>query len=313
MAGAYIGSRCTYSSFVSARFSIMLVHLLLAAALCCTVIAHAQDPDFHLYLCLGQSNMEGYPGIPEDDRAFNDARFQVLASVDFPELGREQGHWYTAVPPLCRPDSGMSPADGFGRTLIAQLPPEIRVGVVSVAVAGAKLEVFDPARVDAYTAESPDWLKGFIAIYGGNPYQHLIKMARRAQSDGVIRGILLHQGESNAGDETWPAQVKDLYERLLADLDLRAEHVPLLVGELVGADQNGACAGMNEIIATVPDLIPSAHVVSSAGCAALPDVLHFQPAGYLKLGRRYAETLLPLLDASSKDYFSPSSSKIPKR
>ena len=85
--------------------------------------APAQDPNFHIYLCLGQSNMEGYPGIPEEEKAWKDPRFQVLAAVDFPALGRKQGEWYPAVPPLCRPNSGMSPADYFGRTLKPRCPP----------------------------------------------------------------------------------------------------------------------------------------------------------------------------------------------
>lgn len=252
------------------------------------------DPDFHIYLCLGQSNMEGFPGIPDQDRSFQDDRFLTLAAVDFPELGHERGHWYPAVPPLCRPNSGVSPADFFGRTLIQHLPPQTKVGVVSVAVAGAKIEVFDSATVAAYAAASPEWLQGFIRAYDGDPYARLVEMARVAQQDGVIKGILLHQGESNTGDPTWPAQVNALYERLLDDLALAAEEVPLLVGELVHADQNGACASMNEIIATLPELIPTAHVVSSTGAPCHPDRLHFTPEGYRLLGQRYAETLLAI-------------------
>lgn len=264
----------------------------LAATLLLGLTARAQDPNFHIFLCLGQSNMEGFPGIPDEDKAFADARFQVLAAVDFPELGRVQGQWYTAVPGLCRPISGLSPADYFGRTLIAQLPAKIKVGVVSVAVAGCKIELFDETRRAAYAATAPDWMKAMIAAYDGSPYQRLVAMAKRAQQDGVIKGILLHQGESNTGDPTWPAQVKVVYDNLLHDLDLTAADVPLLAGELVAADQGGKCASMNAIIATLPEVIPTAHVVSSAGCTARPDGLHFTPEGYRLLGRHYAETYL---------------------
>jgi alpha-L-fucosidase 2 len=120
-------------------------------------------------------------------------------------------------------------------------------------------------------------------------------MAKLAQKDGVIRGILLHQGESNTNDKEWPNKVKGIYDNLLKDLNLKAEEVPLLVGELVNADQQGACASMNKFIADLPKTIPTAHVVSSQGCASRPDRLHFTPAGYRELGKRYAETLLPLL------------------
>jgi len=255
----------------------------------------AQDRDLLVFLCLGQSNMEGFPGIPEEEKTYREPRFQMLAAVDFPALGRERGQWYPAVPPLCRPNSGLSPADYFGRTLVAALPPHLKVGLVNVSVAGAKIEVYDQAAFPDYTANGPAWLKGIISAYGGNPYQRLVDMARLAQQSGVIKGILLHQGESNTGDAAWPAKVKSVYDRLLADLGLSAADVPLLVGGLVPADQQGKCASMNAVIAALPQTIPTAHFVSSDGCEARPDKLHFSPAGYRELGRRYAEAMLPLL------------------
>lgn len=122
-----------------------------------------------------------------------------------------------------------------------------------------------------------------------------MELAREAQKQGVIKGILLHQGESNGGDREWPEKVKVVYENLLRDLKLRAKDVPLLAGELVNEDQKGACAGMNEVIATLPQLIPTAHVISSAGCPAAEDKLHFAAEGYRILGSRYAEKMLSLL------------------
>src|SRR4029077_4950252 len=127
--------------------------------------------------------------------------------------------------------------------------------------------------------------------YEGNPYQYLVAAAKVAQRSGVIKGILLHQGESNTGDKDWPNKVKAIYEKLLADLDLKAGDVPLLAGELLGADQKGACASMNRIIAELPKTIPTAHVVSSEGCLARPDHLHFTPEGYRELGKRYGEKM----------------------
>jgi hypothetical protein len=279
----------------SLRFLVPAAAMLLVAA-----GAAAQDRNFQIFLCLGQSNMEGFPGIPDSEKQWSDPRFQVLAAVNFPELGREQGQWYTAVPPLCRPNSGVSPADYFGRAMVAELPPEIRVGVINVSVAGAKIEVFDKAGYQSYVAHGPDWLKGIVARYDGNPYQRLVDLAKLAKKTGVIRGILLHQGESNVNDPAWPAKVKAVYENLLADLDLQAADVPLLAGGVVAADQQGKAAAMNDTIAALPALIPTAHFVSSAGCEGRPDHLHFTPAGYRELGRRYAETMLPLLGFKPK-------------
>ena len=268
---------------------------ILAGVLYFSTAAVAQNPDHYIFLCFGQSNMEGFPGVEEQDAGPVDERFQMLAAVDFPKQERTKGSWYPAVPPLCRPSTGLCPADYFGRTLVAALPKNIHVGVVNVAVAGCKIELFEKDNFQAYAATAPKWMAGIIATYGGNPYQHLVEMAKVAQKDGVIKGILLHQGESNANDEQWPAKVTGIYENLLKDLNLKATEVPLLVGELVNADQQGACAGMNRIIDELPKTLPTAHVISSAGCEGRRDHLHFTPAGYRELGKRYAAEMLSLL------------------
>lgn len=239
--------------------------------------------------------MEGFPGVEPQDRTNVDGRFQVLAAVDFPSIGRTNSNWYPAIPPLCRPGTGLCPADYFGRTMVSNLPPNIRVGVVNVSVAGCKIELFEKMNYEAYASTAAPWMTNIIKAYGGNPYQHLVDMAKLAQKDGVIKGILLHQGESNTNDKEWPNKVKGIYENLLKDLNLRAEDVPLIAGEVVNADQKGACASMNKIIHDLPKMIPTAHVVSSAGCPCRPDHLHFTPAGYRELGKRYAEKMLSIL------------------
>lgn len=269
--------------------------LLLTALLLFHVNAFSKDTNFLVFLCFGQSNMEGFPGIEEQDKTPVNARFQVLAAVDFPALGRTKGNWYPAIPPLCRPSNGLCPADYFGRTLASNLPPSIKVGIVNVSVGGCKIELFQKDNFQTYASSAPKWMTNIINAYGGNPYQQLVDVAKLAQKDGVIKGILLHQGESNTNDKEWPNKVKVVYENLLKDLNLKAEDVPLLAGEVVNADQQGACASMNKIIDDLPKTIPTAHVISSQGCASRPDHLHFTPAGYRELGKRYGETMLSLL------------------
>jgi hypothetical protein len=275
-----------------------LASALLAASVvvAATATAPAQDPDpkFYVFLCFGQSNMEGFPGVEEQDKAEVE-RFKVLAAVDFPKLDRKKGNWYPAVAPLCRGSTGLGPADYFGRTMVAHLPKDIKVGVVNVSVAGCKIELFDKTNYETYAKTAPAWMTNIIKEYGGNPYAHLVEMGKLAQKAGVIKGVLLHQGESNANDKQWPAKVKAVYDNLIKDLDLKPESVPLLAGELVNADQNGACAGMNAIIAELPKAVPNSYVISSAGCKSRPDRLHFTAAGYRELGKRYGEKMLLLL------------------
>ena len=270
--------------------------ILALSAFLCAAQVFAQDPDFHIYLCFGQSNMEGNARIEDQDRVNVSDRFKMMAVVDNPEMGRVKGQWYTAVPPLCRPGTGLTPADYFGRTLVETLPENVKVGVVHVAIGGCHIETFLPDSISNYVEKrAPGWMKGMLAAYDNDPYARLIEMAKLAQKDGVIKGILVHQGESNTGDPRWPGQLKKVYDNIIRDLDLQGEVVPLLVGEVVNSDRGGVCASHNAVIARVPEVIPQAHVISSSGCDTAFDLLHFNAAGYRELGKRYANKMLQLL------------------
>ena len=108
--------------------------------------AFSQDPNFHIYLSFGQSNMEGNAKIEPQDTVGVDNRFRVLEAVNCPELKREKGKWYTAVPPLCRCKTGLTLTDYFGRTMVTQLPENVKVGIINVAVGGCKIELFDKEK-----------------------------------------------------------------------------------------------------------------------------------------------------------------------
>ena len=270
--------------------------ILSAFALLSAMAINAQDPDFHIYLCFGQSNMEGNARIEQQDLEGVSDRFMMMATVDDQERGREKGKWYTAVPPLCRPNTGLTPADYFGRTLVETLPENVRVGVINVAIGGCHIETFLPDSISGYVEKrAPGWMKGMLAAYDNDPYARLVEMAKLAQKDGVIKGVLVHQGESNTGDPRWPSQLKKVYDNLMNDLGLQGQVVPLLVGEVVNSDRGGICASHNDVIARVPSVIPQAHVISSSGCTNAFDLLHFDAAGYRELGKRYANKMLQLL------------------
>lgn len=271
-------------------------NIVIAAALSCAgITAAAQNPDFHIYLCLGQSNMEGNAAVEAVDRKDVSERFKVMAAVDFNNPAREKGEWYTAVPPLVRENTGLTPMDYFGRTMVANLPENVTVGVVPVAIGGCKIEHlskdYDPSTV----VSEESWFQSFMRAYDNEPYKRMIECARLAQKYGVIKGILLHQGESNTGDQQWCNKVNKLYNDLLYDLNLKAEDVPLLAGEVVRSEMGGVCGSMNNIIAQLPATIPTAHVISSANLPQRGDGLHFVADSYRKLGTRYAAAMLSLM------------------
>ena len=260
------------------------------------------DPNFHIYLCFGQSNMEGNAAIEGKDRVGVDPRFMMMAAVDMPSSKRKKGEWYTAYPPLCRDYTGLTPADYFGREMVAHLPENIKVGVINVAVGGASIDLFDQDKCADYIKKEADWFKNYCSEYGNDPYKVLVTMAKKAQRNGVIKGILLHQGCTNNGQKDWPVRVKRIYVRLLHDLGLNEEETPLLIGELLSQEKGGVCWGHNNVIAKTQPVIPNSYVVSSKDCPGASDGLHFTAEGYRMIGKRYAEKMLELL---GPDYSGP--------
>ena len=272
------------------------------------------DPNFYVYLCFGQSNMEGNAQWQSIDNQV-DERFQMLATTNFDNPKRKLGEWYTAKCPIVSPMGKLGPTDYFGRTMVAALPTNVKVGVVAVAMGGSPIEMFDKDKYEAKLKANPNewWATLPKNYYGGNPYGRLIDMAKKAQEVGVIKGILLHQGCSNCGDPNWPNMVKKIYNDMLTDLDLKAEDVPLLVGEVEYADQGGGCSSHNNVVAKIPTTIPTGHVVSASGIPGNgSDAWHFSAAGYRTLGKRYAYVMLQTMGLETKanpDYEMPENLK----
>jgi len=261
----------------------------------------AVDEKFYIYLCFGQSNMEGQ-AQPETVDNTVDNRFQMLACVDFNQTNpkRTKGNWYPAKCPIVRDWTKIGMADYFGRTMVAALPSDVKIGVVDVAIGGVAIEGFMSEEVENYLKTQEDWMKNSFAAYNNDPYKRLVEMAKIAQQSGVIKGILLHQGESNNGQLEWLQKVKTIYERLLTDLHLQAADVPLFAGETVNADVGGTCSAHNSVIARLPDVIPTAHVVHSNGCPCASDNIHFTVAGYRTMGKRYAYEALRVMGKDTK-------------
>lgn len=77
------------------------------------------------------------------------------------------------------------------------------------------------------TAAPP--LHGCNAGVGPGDY---FEKAKEAQKTGVIRGILFHQGESDAGSQAWVGKAKEVAADLRKDLGL-GDSTPFLAGELL--------------------------------------------------------------------------------
>jgi len=278
---------------MGAVFGSTLLSLMLA-----TTVNAAPDPNFHIYLAFGQSNMEGQGVIGNEDKNV-DERFQILWSADNGSCsGKTKGQWAKATPPLAHCNNAkLGPTDYFGRTMVEKTDSKIKVGVVVVAVAGCSIKLFDKDNYKSYISTATatqSWMTGYINQYGGNPYGRLIEIAKKAQEDGVIKGIIFHQGETDAGDGQWPSAVKKVYDNIIKDLGLGSD-IPFLAGEVL---RSGVSAGANQNIAKLPQQSKNFYVVSSEGFnQALGDGqnVHFTAEEYREFGKRYAEKMIEVL------------------
>ena len=270
---------------------------MLASSLC-----FAQDPNLHIYLAYGQSNMSGQATVTSKDKETN-PRFLVLRAAN--HSNQKVGEFYPAAPPMGHSESKVGIVDIFGRTMIENLPDSIKVAVANVAIGGQSIDLFDKDRNVAYVQSAKNkgdtwWLK-YYDEYGGDLYKRIVEMGKIAKQKGVIKGFLFHQGEADYQMNDWPKRVKKVYDDLIAELELDPEKTPILIGELATTEAGGDLGWRNPAVAEAADLIPNGHLISAAGCPALKEpnyTLHFTRDGYETFGKRYAEKMLELLKAT---------------
>ena len=302
---------------VGSYYKVIAIFLMLGAlnSFGGSSFAQAPDPNFFIFLGIGQSNMQGKAPIQTKDKSSTDdftdadwARYKKLIVVD--SNPSNVGTWTTAKPPIVRPETLLGVTDYFGRTLVKGLDERYKVGVLVVAVDGASNRVFskDQQVCSDYLSQAAvnneTWVTGAAAQYGNYPYGKLVEMAKIAQKSGVIKGIIYHQGETDAAQDgdAWLARVYELYTNLLEDLNLSIDSVPFIAGEPVQKIMGGACYSAIPWVDKIPAYFKEqsgkdiAHVASSEGCGKIStDDYHFSSGGYRTLGSRYGEIMLPLL------------------
>lgn len=278
---------------LAAMLFLSILHLIFVSK-----VMAAPDPDFHIYLMFGQSNMEGSAAIEPQDRITNE-RVKVMSNLDCSNLGRTYGNWYTASPPLNRCWSGLGPGDYFGKTMADGMPSSVTIGLVPAAISGTPIELYQKsAPIGRNGQDMPTQFNG--------GYAWLLDMAQKAQQVGVIKGIIFHQGESDTADPLWKNQVKEIVTDLRQDLGIG--DVPFLAGELLYADYQSCCHWHNPEINKLPGILSNAFVVSAMGLPGM-DTAHFTSESYRELGRRYAQLMLQKIDGNNTSTSSLSSSE----
>jgi hypothetical protein len=287
--------------------------LSFVAALMASQIHATPDPNFHCYLLFGQSNMAGGgSGIPFGEAGPSDTvipadcdtstRVKVLAfcncntgySADCPKYtqSRKTDTWYTAYPPLHICAEGISPGEWFAKAMLDSIREDIKIGLIPCALSGMGLQVFVKGGSNF---DIPTW--AHPTLVNSSPYTWMLNRCKLAQQTGVIKGFLLHQGESGPGAPTWPTMAQAIFDSLKKDLGINATSLfPIVVGEL----RQDNYAGFNkDCVAALAKAYPNCGVASSAGLSVQSDDgFHFAAAGMREFGKRYASAFLKLAGAS---------------
>jgi hypothetical protein len=271
------------------------------------------EPEVHIYLAVGQSNMQGAAHVPTTP-PFH-ARVQVLQSETCPASDNNNykyGEWREMFIPIvmCKegtrplpgggPETpiGLGPADSFAVAMAEASGPNVTIGIVGAAHGDTSINQHLPSCTSNCL---PSWanntINGAPMVNGQvTPFTWVVDLAKKAQTKGVIKGIIFHQGENDAGQSTWPAKVNEYVTALRKELNLNAADVPFIAGEL---PRTGGSAGShNPLVQKIPTVVENGHYVSSG---PMPDGtvlgdrgdgIHWSTDSVIEMGKRYADKML---------------------
>jgi len=238
------------------------------------------EPDnFWIFIMAGQSNMAGRGIVEPEDTVPNPRIFTVNLDNEW-VIAKEPLHLYQ--PKVTGLDAGVS----FARELLKHVPDSVTIGLVPCAVGGSPIQA---------------WL-GDSVFNGVQLFSNFREKAGMAMKYGVVKGILWHQGESDAFDEKIPVY-KEKLETVLSSMRmfLGDDSLPIIMGEL-GAytrpeERQENWNKINDIISQVPDDLNNCYVVPTNDLSCNPDFIHFNNVSQRALGKRYADKFISISES----------------
>lgn len=226
-----------------------------------------------VFIMAGQSNMAGRGNVEPKDTV-TDKRILSINKDGQVVIAKEPLHFYE--PEKTGLDCGLS----FAKTLIKKIPDSISILIIPTAVGGSSIR---------------QWL-GDSVYRSVKLFSNFTDKVEIAKQNGVIKGILWHQGESDANE-------KDilLYKQRLGLLfsKFRAvvgnNELPILIGELGSFSENPVNFNLiNKAIHEYAAEDKNSSVISTKDLKHKGDHLHFNSKGQRTMGKRFAKAYLKL-------------------
>jgi len=230
-----------------------------------------------VFIMAGQSNMAGRGWVEPQD-TLPDRRIISINKENQWIYAKEPLHFYQ--PELTGLDCGMS----FARELINHLDSNTVVALLPCAVGGSSVNF---------------WLNDSI-FHGVHLKSNFIEKVELAKKQGVLKGILWHQGESDASADKIPGYESKL-KKLFAFFREYAgdDSLPILVGELgaypVSEKMKTNWKSINDIIHRMAATDKYVFYIHTGDLEPKEDNIHFNSKSQRTLGQRYAEVYLKLL------------------
>jgi len=224
-----------------------------------------------VFLLAGQSNMAGR-GLVEPQDTIPNARILTINKNGEVILAKEPLHFYE--PSLTGLDCGLS----FGKALIGHLPESISVLLLPTAVGGSSIS---------------QWL-GDSLYRDVRLLTNFREKAEIGKRYGEIKGVLWHQGESDANPERIPVH-KDRLTQLFSIFRTTAgdPRLPILMGELGSYSNNKEnWMKINDQLRLYAANDARVSVINTADFNNKGDNIHFDSEGQRNLGRRFAKEYL---------------------
>ncbi|MES3019868.1 MAG: sialate O-acetylesterase [Bacteroidota bacterium] len=227
------------------------------------------DPNFHLYLLIGQSNMAGRGVLTPEYRNLSNPSVLMLD---------QDGKWLEASHPLHfdKPKiAGVGPGLAFGLQM-HEANPKVKIGLIPCAVGGTAIESWEPGIMDRVTKKYP--------------YDDMIERLSVAMKTGVVKGIIWQQGEANSTPERAVGYLKKL-ETLIKRIrkEVGDKNLPFVAGEL-GRYRETYRLVSDQLI-KLPEEVKNTAVASSEGLVHKGDNTHFDAASATELGKRFAKQM----------------------
>jgi len=236
----------------------------------------SQKKEKWIFVLAGQSNMAGRGIVAPQDTISDPSIFTLTKEMKL-AIAKEPLHFYE--PNLTGLDCGLS----FAKELRSQIPTNIEIVLIPCAVGGSSID---------------QWLND-SSHRNVKLYSNFKSRITYAKSLGTIKGILWHQGESDAHLKKLPvyqAQLEKLIEKFRKDIG--NDRLPILLGELGDyaepEERNSNWKTMNQILYNTTENDENLILVSSKGLQCNPDKIHFNAEAQRDLGKRYAKQFLIL-------------------